>query len=83
MEQNPSWEADGHSDGSRYSPPLWNSKVHYCVLKSLSLEPILSQFNPVHTLTTNFFQINFYIILPSTSRFHKLALISGFSTKLF
>jgi hypothetical protein len=30
--------------------------------------PVLSQINPVHTLTTNFFEIHSNIILPSMTR---------------
>jgi hypothetical protein len=33
--------------------------------------PVLSQINPIHTLTPYFFNINFYIILSSTSRSYK------------
>jgi hypothetical protein len=30
---------------------------------------VLGQLNPLHTLTYNFFKINFHVIRPSTSRF--------------
>jgi hypothetical protein len=44
---------------------LCNPKVQYCVQRSLSLVPILSQKNPVNTLPSYFFKISFNINLPS------------------
>jgi hypothetical protein len=42
-------------------------ELHYHVHKIKSLAKILSQFNSVHTSITNFFKLQFNIILPSTS----------------
>jgi hypothetical protein len=47
---------------------LWNLKVQFRVRKSLSLVPILSHINHVHTTQSYFSKIHFYIILLSTSR---------------
>jgi hypothetical protein len=62
MEQNSPGEDDGCSAGQEISCILWNQNVHYQVHKSLSLDPILSWLNPVHALTTCFFNICFIII---------------------
>lgn len=35
----------------------WNPQVHYIDHKSLTLYPVLSQLNPVHTLTFHIFKI--------------------------
>jgi hypothetical protein len=40
---------------------LYNLKVHHPVHNSLPLLPILSLINPVHTIISHFFKINFNI----------------------
>jgi len=42
--------------------------THYCVHKGESPDPVLSQKNPVHTLTIYFFKIHLRIILPCIPR---------------
>jgi hypothetical protein len=51
MQQSPSGGNDGHSGDQEIPHLLWNLKVHYCVHKSLSLEPILTQVNPIHLIS--------------------------------
>jgi hypothetical protein len=50
-----SWEATSRTDGQESPCLLWNMKVHYYVHKSLPLDPILSQMEPVQILTYRIF----------------------------
>jgi hypothetical protein len=50
----------------------WIRKLIYPVRKSQSLIPTPIQTNPVHTVTSYSFKINFNTILPSTPRSPKL-----------
>ena len=68
---NRSWKADGFSASQEMSQILRNSKLYYCVYNSPYLLPILSQINPVHTLTASFFNTHFNIILSVTSKYSK------------
>ena len=59
MEQSPSWEPNRFSASQGIPHILWNPKCPPPV-------PILSQLDPVHTLTSHFLKIHLNIILPST-----------------
>jgi hypothetical protein len=56
---------DSRSAGKETSLLLRNTNFHYSVHKSPTLEPIMSQLNPVHTITTYFLHIRLNVILPS------------------
>ena len=64
MEQSPSWEAKWFSAGQETPRISWNPKVLYHILKCPPPVPILSQLDPVHTLTSYFLKIHYNIILP-------------------
>ena len=72
MEQSPSWEVIKSSANQEIPCLLGNLKDHYHIHRSLPSVPILRQINPVHAPPpTHFLQMNFNIILPSSSGFSK------------
>ena len=65
MEQSPSCEANRFLANKEILCILWNTKIHYRAHKCPPPVPILSQLDPVHTLTSRFLTIHLNIILPS------------------
>jgi hypothetical protein len=68
MEQSLSWETDNHLASQQISRRLWNQNVHYCVHKTLPLDPtwvVWIQSTSLYML----FTINFNIILQFMPRF--------------
>jgi hypothetical protein len=61
---------------------LCNPKVHYRVHKSPQPIPVLSQMNPVHTLTPYFLKIHFIIVLHLLLGLESSHFPSGFPTKI-
>jgi hypothetical protein len=59
VEQSNTWEASGRSASQEISRLLWNLKVYYSIHKRPPPGSIMSQMNPVHTLTYYLFIINF------------------------
>jgi hypothetical protein len=62
------WEATSFSETEEFIKIICNPKVHYRVLLSPPLVPVLSQITPVHTTPPYFPKINLNIFLPRTSR---------------
>ena len=65
MEQSP-WEANRFSANQENPRFLWNREGLLPHSQVPAPVPILSQIDPVHTLTSHFLKIHVNIILPST-----------------
>jgi hypothetical protein len=62
----------------RISPPFVEPKVRYCFHKNPTMEPILSQLNPVYIFALYAFNIQFNTLLLCTARSLKLSLLCWF-----
>ena len=81
MEKTPSWEVNRSSNSQEFPRILWKPDVHYLNHKSPPPVLILSQIHPVHTPMSQFWEVNFYITLPSTPGLPSGLFPSGFPTK--
>jgi hypothetical protein len=62
-----SWEAANFAATQEFPSILRNPKVHCRVHKSPPLVPILSQINPIYTISSYLSKIHFNIVHPPTS----------------
>ena len=81
MVQSPTWEANWFTASQEIPLFLCYPKMHYRIQKCPSPVPILSQLDPVHTLTTHFLKIYLNIILSSAPGSSQWSLSSSFPTK--
>jgi hypothetical protein len=73
-------EANRFSSRQEIPGTSWNPKVHYHIHKCSQPIYILSQFDPLHILTSHFLKIHLVIILPSKPGFHQWSLSPQVST---
>jgi hypothetical protein len=78
MEQSPSWEANSSSASQEIPCFLWNTKVHYCIHKSLQPVPILSHINPVHPQPSQILKIHFQYYPPIYALVFQVNHITGY-----
>jgi hypothetical protein len=62
--------------------PLWNQKVHYCVYKIPTPNPILREMNVLRILKGYSFKMHFNIILPSSDESQRDAFPSTAPVKI-
>lgn len=71
VEQIPSREADSFSDSAEVFSLSWKPKVHFRGYNTkLSLRPIPSGLNSVHSVIHNKLKLHFNINLPSPAESH-------------
>jgi len=75
------WEANNFCASQEIVRSLWNRKVHYHIIKRLTLASILSQINSLHTCSYYFLKIYFNIIIQSKARSSSGLLPSALPTK--
>jgi hypothetical protein len=80
--RSPYCENNSYSPYQEFPQPLIKLPFHYCVHKSLPLVPVLSQLNPVRTITPYFFKVLLNSIFPPTSRFPSGLFYSGFMDQI-
>jgi len=80
MQKNASSKANSHSVSTLICI-LWNMKIDYNVHKLPALDPILSQVNPVYTLTLGFLKSQLNDTLPSMHRSPTWSLPFSFPNK--
>jgi hypothetical protein len=71
MERSPTFEADSYLASQEICRILKKTKVHYHLQNNAPLGRILSQLNPIHTITSYSFQIHLNIMHPSQPRSSK------------
>jgi hypothetical protein len=74
MEKTPPWKATRRSASREFLNILLNPKFHYHVHKGLPLVPVLSRMNVIYNTTSYSSNINYNIILRSTSTSSQWAL---------
>jgi hypothetical protein len=62
IELSPSWGETKSAATQEFPSILWNPKVHYRVQKTPPMVSILSQNNPIHTITSYLSKIHFNIV---------------------
>jgi hypothetical protein len=77
MVQDIIWKADCHSACQKNPAVLWDPKVHYRVHTNPSLDPTLSQLNPVRPIHPYLPKVHLNVILSRTPRSSQWSLALG------